>query len=41
MSIKQIIRISGKAHQVFPLLALLAKYRGKETLEQIIKEKGG
>jgi len=41
MSIKQIIRISGKAHQVFPLLALLAKYQGNKTLEQIIKEKGG
>ena len=36
-----VIKMSGKARQVFKLLALLAKERGAETLGQIIKEKGG
>jgi len=34
---KQVIRISGKAEQVFKYLALLAKQRGNETLGDIIK----
>ncbi|MBA7627682.1 hypothetical protein ES703_35149 [subsurface metagenome] len=37
---KLIIRLSGKARQVFKLLALLAEKRGTETLGQI-QEKGG
>lgn len=33
-----VIRVSGKAKQVFKLLALLAKKRGTETLGQIIEK---
>ena len=34
----QVIRISGKAKQVFALLSLLAKEQGDKTLGQLIKE---
>ena len=30
-----IIRASGKAHQVFKLIALMAKYKGRMTLGEI------
>lgn len=36
----QVLRISGKAREVFKLIKLLAKYRGKDTLGEII-QKGG
>ena len=29
------IKISGKAHQVFKLIALMAKYKGNMTLGEI------
>lgn len=32
-----VIKVSGKAHQVFRYLALLAEHRGKETLGQIME----
>lgn len=35
----QVIRISGKAKQVFALISLLAKTQGDKTLEQIIAER--
>ena len=34
----QVIRLTGKAWQVFDYLALLAKQRGEVTLKQIIEE---
>lgn len=34
-----VLRITGKAEQVFKLLASLAKKRGDTTLGQIIKER--
>jgi len=33
-----IIRLKGKAHQVFPMIKLLAKHHGSQTLIQIRKE---
>ena len=36
-----VIKLSGKAKVVFPLIAQLAKYRGQETLGQIIKKEIG
>ena len=36
--VKQVIRLTGKAWQVFDYLALLAKQRGEVTLKQIIEE---
>jgi len=33
-----IIRASGKAHIVFKVLALLAKYQGSKTLGEIVNE---
>ena len=37
MNRRLIIKLSGKADQVFQLFALLAKERGNDTLGQIIK----
>jgi len=33
-----VLKLSGKAHQVFRYLALLAKHRGEETLGQIMED---
>jgi len=34
-----VLRLTGKANQVFPLLKALAKERGHLTLGQLIKER--
>ena len=36
-----IIRLSGKAYQVFAYIQLLAKYQGNRTLKQIMEVKNG
>jgi len=38
---KLILRLSGKARQVFPMFDLFVKQQGNKRLGQIIKEKGG
>jgi len=34
----KVFQVSGKASQVFKIINLMAKYRGKETLSEIIKK---
>jgi len=34
-----VIRISGRARQVFPIIALLAREQGDKTLGELIDEK--
>jgi len=36
-----VLKLTGKAKQVFKYLDLLAKYQGDKTLGQIIKEREG
>jgi len=37
---KLVIRMSGRAREIFPLLALKAQLEGNKTLKKIITEEG-